>query len=253
MTTSAGRVIAIGDIHGCRTALETLLAELAIDAADVVVQLGDIPNRGPDTPGCFDRLIELGRQCRLVAVRGNHDETMLEALEADDLSIWKEVGGDAAVEQYGGKRKHVPDEHERFLREQFDAAESAGNLFVHAAVPAGAIETASRADLRWRHVAGDEAPHSSGKRVVCGHTSQRSGRPLVWPGWACIDTKPTHDGGWLSALLVGTELLVQANEDGRTRTLDLATGDDIDDAHPLALSRLPTPAAEATVRGIRIA
>jgi serine/threonine protein phosphatase 1 len=58
--------------------------------------------------------------------------------------------------------------------------------------------------LRWKHIGGMESPHVSGKRVICGHTSQTDGVPLVFDGWACIDTYP-HGGKWLTCLNVETD------------------------------------------------
>lgn len=66
------RVIAIGDIHGCSTALNTLLDKIAPDAADTLITLGDYVDRGPDTKGVLDTLIELQSFCYLVPLRGNH-------------------------------------------------------------------------------------------------------------------------------------------------------------------------------------
>ena len=43
----AGRVLAIGDIHGCHIAFDTLLEHLSILPTDTVVVLGDVIDRGP--------------------------------------------------------------------------------------------------------------------------------------------------------------------------------------------------------------
>ena len=67
--------------------------------------------------------------------------------------------------------------------------------------------------LRWESF-GDPAPHASGKVMVCGHTSQKSGRPRVLEHAVCIDTWPHGRGGWLTCLEVTTGRVWQANEDG---------------------------------------
>ena len=69
-----GRVIAIGDIHGCCFALEKILEWIRPQSEDTLVLLGDYVNRGPNGPGVLDRLIQLQRECHLVALLGNHDE-----------------------------------------------------------------------------------------------------------------------------------------------------------------------------------
>ena len=73
-------------------------------------------------------------------------------------------------------------------------------------------------DMRyWEKLdAGWWKPHESGKTMVCGHTAQRSGRPLVLDRAVCIDTWAYGDG-WLTCLDVEMELYFQANERGETR------------------------------------
>ena len=42
------RTLVIGDIHGCSTALRTLLAVVAPQPKDLIITLGDYVDRGPD-------------------------------------------------------------------------------------------------------------------------------------------------------------------------------------------------------------
>ena len=60
------RTIAIGDIHGCSAALDALLYAIQPRREDCIVTLGDYINRGPDSRGVIERLIELKDRCRLV-------------------------------------------------------------------------------------------------------------------------------------------------------------------------------------------
>ncbi len=53
------RTIAIGDIHGCSAALNALLEAIRLSPEDTIVTLGDYINRGPDSRGVIERLIEL--------------------------------------------------------------------------------------------------------------------------------------------------------------------------------------------------
>lgn len=69
-----GRLIAIGDVHGCRDELAALLDRLAPTAADRIVLLGDLINRGPDGPG----VIALAKACGAVSLLGNHELRLLE-------------------------------------------------------------------------------------------------------------------------------------------------------------------------------
>jgi len=47
-------ILAIGDIHGCRVALETMIDYVAPSPADTIVTLGDYVDRGPDSKGVVD-------------------------------------------------------------------------------------------------------------------------------------------------------------------------------------------------------
>ena len=73
------RTIAIGDIHGCSTALASILLAIDPQPEDTIITLGDYVNRGMDSKGVLDVLIELSGRCRLIPILGNHDEMMLKA------------------------------------------------------------------------------------------------------------------------------------------------------------------------------
>ncbi len=75
--------------------------------------------------------------------------------------------------------------------------------------------------LRWKRLEKSQPRYSADKRVICGHSSQRSGLPLVFDGWACIDTY-AHGGQWLSCLDVESDQLVQTNERGELREFPLS-------------------------------
>ncbi len=77
-----GRTLAIGDVHGCSTALDALLALVAPTSSDVLVFLGDLVDKGPDSRGVIERLLALQHAvARLVLVLGNHDEHLLAAVD----------------------------------------------------------------------------------------------------------------------------------------------------------------------------
>jgi len=64
------------------------------------------------------------------------------------------------------------------------------------------------------------APHFSGKTMVCGHTSQKSGKPVNLGHAICIDTR-IYDNGWLTCLDVTSGQVWQANELGQQRTASI--------------------------------
>ncbi len=213
----SGRTLAIGDIHGCDRALELLLEILTITADDTLVVLGDVVDRGPGTKQVIDRLIELEQSCRLVFLLGNHEECMLDALQGGPLrELWLEHGGVEAIASYGDELA-IPEEHVQFLAAGRDFWENDRTIFVHANLEPGVVLSEQSIDwLRWMKLTGEEQLHPSGKRVICGHTPQKTGEPLYMPGWVCLDTF-AYGGGYLTALNLDTNLLYQARQNGECR------------------------------------
>jgi bis(5'-nucleosyl)-tetraphosphatase (symmetrical) len=75
------RLIVVGDIHGMSSCLSQLLDEVSFDpATDHLVATGDMINKGPDSAGVIDKLMELNAS----AVRGNHEDHVLKAREKLD-------------------------------------------------------------------------------------------------------------------------------------------------------------------------
>ena len=215
-------IFAVGDIHGCLTALQTLLAELPLKPGDTLVTLGDYEDRGPDTKGVLDRLIKLGAECHLVALRGNHDEMLLNArLDAKARKEWEAEGGDATLASYGGSLGAVPQAHWDFLERQcVNYWECDTHFFVHGGVyPDLPLWEQPAHALHWRRFENVQA-HQSGKIMVCGHTSQKNGLPNDLGYAVCIDTW-VYGTGWLSGLDIGTGQVWQANQQGEQRQFRL--------------------------------
>ena len=63
------RVIAIGDVHGCLDELQALLRRCDYRPGDLVVFLGDLVSKGPDSLS----VVQMAREIGAIGVRGNHD------------------------------------------------------------------------------------------------------------------------------------------------------------------------------------
>jgi len=73
MSTDPARHIIIGDIHGCLDELERLLRLVKAGHDDVLISVGDLVAKGPDSAG----VVALARERGMQTVRGNHDEAVL--------------------------------------------------------------------------------------------------------------------------------------------------------------------------------
>lgn len=90
------RVAVIGDIHGRLDLLDALLARLG----DIpIVSAGDVCDRGDDTRGVIDRLMER----EALGVRGNHEEWLIRWASGDgfdDFALSPAMGGSATLASY---------------------------------------------------------------------------------------------------------------------------------------------------------
>lgn len=214
------RTVAIGDVHGCKIALRTLLEAVAPGSGDEVVTLGDYIDRGPNSRGVVETLIRLAGRCRLVPLLGNHEEMLLEVHEGIlPPEAWLRFGGDRALESYSVDGvSGIPQEHIDFLKSCRRFHETEQAIFVHASYyPNLSLPQQPAITLLWEHLDPQRAaPHYSGKVAIVGHTPQRDGCILDLGFLRCIDTNCCR-GGWLTALDVESGRWTQADEQGRVR------------------------------------
>lgn len=110
----------VGDIHGEREALAALLVALGYDPdgnhprGRRLVFIGDLCDRGPDSPGVIAdvaRLVSLGHaQCLL----GNHELNVLRAAPKSGNGWFFAANHDAVAGKYAGSRPAHPDQRRRF-------------------------------------------------------------------------------------------------------------------------------------------
>ncbi len=185
--------IAIGDIHGCLKTLDRLLEKLELTSDMHLVFVGDYVDRGPDSKGVIDRLIELKQYHTCTFLRGNHESMFLEYLEDGIDEIWSMNGGRETVGSYLNDEKEevFPDDHREFVQATEYYYETDEFFFVHAGLkPFLTIEeNIDQVDpevFLWErsHLNVDE--FSWEKTVICGHTPVS--KPIDHPQLINIDT-----------------------------------------------------------------
>jgi serine/threonine protein phosphatase 1 len=226
-----GRIIAIGDVHGCSAALAALVRAIDPTALDTLVFLGDYIDRGPDSRGVLEQVIALGQRCTVVPLLGNHEEMVLAALEGQsELDFWMKFGGVEALASYGygggrgirpgGLRGILPAEHLEFMKGCRDYFETVRHIFVHAYYePDRPLHEQPWSALRWASLPPVPKPHCSGKVAIVGHTPQKSGEVLDLGYLKCIDTF-CHGGGSPTALEVVSGKVWQSVSSGRPEKFD---------------------------------
>lgn len=214
------RTIAIGDIHGCATALDRLLVEIQPTQRDTVIGIGDYVDRGMETARTIDILIDLVSKTKFVPLIGNHELMMYHALygKKSDFEYWYRHGGNATVASYGGRAENIPQHHFAFLRHCLRFYENDTHFFVHANYEPD-IALAKQPDelIFWQHLKMSvPPPHENGKIAIVGHTPQTDGDVLNLGHILAIDTYCYGDQ-WLSAVDVDSGMIWQTNNRGDLR------------------------------------
>ena len=94
----SGRLIAVGDIHGCHKEFEDLLDKLDLKKDDRLILLGDLISRGPDS----GKVVALAREYATASLLGNHELRHLNYRRTDDPSHLNKYDY-ATMEQLRGK------------------------------------------------------------------------------------------------------------------------------------------------------
>ena len=222
------RTIAIGDIHGCLDALNALLDAIQPTRDDTIITVGDYVDRGPDSNGVLERLLQLEQTTNLIPLMGNHEEMLIAVLERQiEPYSWLNHGGVETMDSYGfsGDLACVPKSHRDFLKRMGDFYENETHFIVHANYdPALPLAEQPSDLLRWVKISNVlPGPHISGKRAVVGHTHDRQGEIFEVPHLVCIDTY-CYGGKWLTALDLETGKVWQANPDGSMREYTESNG-----------------------------
>jgi serine/threonine protein phosphatase 1 len=213
-----GKYIAIGDIHGCLQTLNELLIKL-IDYSDYTyIFIGDYIDRGPNSYGVVERLIEFAKGHSCIFLRGNHEHMLLDAYSGGDLDLWLRNGGKATLASYGAAKDHIyfPDEHVDFYQKTKMYFETENYFFVHAGLsPFKTIkenlqDEAGREEFLWRrsHLNAFETVWE--KEVIFGHTPRP--HPILKPNMIGIDTGCVYTSlgyGKLTAVMLPDQEFIQ--------------------------------------------
>lgn len=214
-------VFAVGDIHGRLDLLEILQARIDRFVAakgfrtTLEVYLGDYVDRGADSAGVIDRLIERMMGHRVVCLEGNHEALFLEFLDGTlPIEPWLAAGGAATAMSYGveafrpeGVREAllqtVPLEHLDFLRTLPTFLELDGYLFVHAGIRPGVpMALQAKRDMIWIREEFLNYAKPFGPIVVHGHSP--TDEPALLTNRINLDTGAFATGR-LSCLVVTRE------------------------------------------------
>jgi len=218
----------VGDVHGHAAKLNALLPLLREEAepGDALVFVGDYVDRGPDSRGVVDQVLETKREGwdgPVATLRGNHEDMMLDYAAGSieyDPEVWLRNGGVETLASYDGDLSHelldlLPEEHLEFFRGLDSWHEDENGIYVHAGLTPGELPENCPDEVRlWIREPFIESDYQWEKVVVFGHTpqfeeprgffvlrSKLKWRPLDRPEKIGIDTGAAY-GGPLSAVML---------------------------------------------------
>jgi Calcineurin-like phosphoesterase len=77
------RVIVIGDVHGCLEELQELIRQADYRPGDLLLFLGDLVAKGPDSVG----VVRMARELGGITVRGNHEFEVCKAVQSYSVAV----------------------------------------------------------------------------------------------------------------------------------------------------------------------
>ena len=244
------RTFVIGDIHGDLAALKAVLARMPRpDADDTMVFLGDYLDRGPDSAGVVDFLMNvlpLHTPARLVMLRGNHEDAWGKVMDGEWPDFVMPVGNGClqTMESFLGEpvsppgtaatfeqieqmvaAEFFPPSVARWLRELPNFYEDEHAIYVHAGLPLtpeGTFVHPSEAEGKQRMALLWIRDHRffrdyRGKTVVVGHT----GTALLPPDLSDFTPNDPSDL-WYGPAVIGID--TGAGKRGFLTALELPAG-----------------------------
>ena len=150
------RKIAISDIHGCIKTFRYLVEEkLKLSKKDELYLLGDYVDRGPDSMGVLDYIMELQEAGFTVkCLLGNHEAMMLNAWrDEEDVSVWLLNGGKTTLNSFKVTEvEDIPEKYIVLLKSFKYFIETDGYILVHAGLNFQTSQPTQDSSFIWKVV-----------------------------------------------------------------------------------------------------
>ncbi|WP_026677676.1 metallophosphoesterase family protein [Fictibacillus gelatini] len=187
------RTLAISDIHGELKKFEQLLEKVNYNSSvDQLILLGDYVDRGEDSSGVVEKVIQL-KENGAVVLKGNHDDMLVRAMNGDK-KVWDNWtirnGGQSTLKSYQYSlsieqgeiiatvnehtKSELMEEHKTFLENLDYFYETDDYIFVHGGVhPTTPIQETDPYVLIWIREEFHNG-YNGDKTVIFGHTPTNS-------------------------------------------------------------------------------
>ncbi len=194
-------ILAVGDVHGCYQTFKKLLDENWNREEELLVQVGDLIDRGNFAPQVVEFARELQEKYGAVFLKGNHEGEAIKNFRRSENPNWVRQGGAGTIAQYELLKRDIDGDVSWF--EEMPLFWENEHIFIsHAGISLICDEP-----LNVNHVQGilwNRSPLKNlGKLQIIGHTPLDEGKPKYMAlsnSWN-IDTAAVY-GVCLTALLL---------------------------------------------------
>ena len=210
------KTFVIGDIHGCSELLEELLEKIKpLAKDDTVIFIGDYIDRGPDSRGVIDTVLQLrSEHSRVITLMGNHEFMLLGAMRGYGQNEFLNMGGEATLQSYGIPLESIndlaailPQDHLEFLQDLLPYWEDEDYIYVHAGLQPGVHLTQQSPDWTlWAREEFIDLEYNFGKKVIYGHTPFK--KPRIDANKIGVDTGAVYGGNLTCLILPDIKFLV---------------------------------------------
>ena len=207
-TIDSGKSVwVIGDIHGYNETFDALIEKLNIEEKDIILCLGDLIDKGPDSLKVLERVKQ---SSQIFSIRGNHEEMMRLSISPKHgrmMKSWLKYGGLITLESFSKDEANQIEEARKWLSfiENLPT-EIVLNKYriVHAGYEdSEPLENQNNQQKIWgRTIFQAEKILDSSRQIIVGHTPvqmlNRLGEDDIWiseitltdgrPSVLCIDT-----------------------------------------------------------------
>ncbi|TCZ81126.1 serine/threonine protein phosphatase [Paenibacillus albiflavus] len=185
------RTLVISDIHGCYQEFNQLLSKVNYNSKeDQLVLLGDYTDRGPKSKEVLEQVMLLVETLGVLALRGNHDQMLVDAVcngqdsrflrnggmtTLESFCGWEWFAGNYSFDRYVEAKEYVAEhysEHLDFLNGLPYYYEDDKHIYVHAGIDPTCEDWKQTAlkDFLWIREPFFKNPTGLSKKVVFGHT-----------------------------------------------------------------------------------
>ncbi|MPZ37801.1 MAG: serine/threonine protein phosphatase [Rhizobiales bacterium] len=204
---AAALTYAIGDIHGSYTKLANLVRHCVDHSGENdarFVFVGDYIDRGKRSYDVVKFLIDAQAAWpdKMICLKGNHEDMLLDAVHYRDEMMWLDNGGDATLRSYGVRRAtDIPAEHLAWFETLPLSHGDERRFFVHAGIMPGIPLEQQRKDvILWirEPFLSDASDH--GRYIVHGHTPTGTGAPELCHNRLNLDTLAWYGNPLIAAV-----------------------------------------------------